>query len=195
MRNRIAVYMIAALATVFAAATVDAALIVYEGFDYTAGGNVTGQTGGTGPWDSAWRTGPSPAVTAKIDSSGLSYPGLEVTGLAGDSATTGTTPPTSNNFRNVGPFNSGDVWFSFLAKPQAANAVNGSATVSGNNFFGLSMYESADSGAGAVMAIAKNSNTTKWGLVAFPTHATGGSGPHGTGSTNFARLTPCHQTS
>ena len=169
-----------AVAAIYAG-SVHAVLLAYDGFDYTPAANLTPQSGGTGAWDSAWRTGPTPAVTATIESTGLSYPGLVVNGLAGDSVTGGAT---SNNFRDVGPFNSGDVWFSFLARPQAANSITG-----GSNFFGLSMYEGTDAGAGAVMGIAKNSTTTQWGLVAFPT-STGGSGPHGTGTQNASFVPP-----
>jgi hypothetical protein len=180
-RCSLGVRLLSCVFLLLAARGATAALVAYEGFDYAAGANVTSQTGGPGAWDSAWRGAASPNLTTTVGSVGLSYPGLLVSGLAGDTTTTGAT---AINFRDVGPFNSGDVWLSFLAKGEAANAVN-----SGSNFFGLSTYDGSDAASGAVMSIAKNSTSTKWGLVAFPT-STAGSGPQGTGTLNVNFTNP-----
>ena len=169
----------AVLIVIVGTGSAQAVLTAYEGFSgvgYTAGANLDALSGGSGTWNSAWRAGAAPAVTMTVGSAGLSYPGLQVSGLSANALNGGGA--TTIDFRDVGPFSSGEAWISFLAKPQAANSAN-----SGGNFFGLSTYDSSDLGSGAVTAIAKNSTVTKWGLVAFPT-STGGSGPHGTGTQN-----------
>jgi hypothetical protein len=159
------------------AGSLQAALHAYEGFNYTTGAALNGGAGGTGEWDSAWRAGASPALTNNIAPAGLSYPGLVVSGSAVDT----TNAATSIDFRDVGPYSTGDVWISFLARPEAANAVTGT----NDNFFGLSVYESTDAASGSVMSISKSGNSAKWGLLAFPTNANG-SGPNGTaGSTTI----------
>jgi len=54
-----------------------AALILYEGFDYSPiGTNVAGQSGGTGAWSGAWDTRVGTSTT------GLTYSGLQTTGNA-----------------------------------------------------------------------------------------------------------------
>lgn len=101
------------------ALSVRAAQLVYEPFDYTAGSNLTSQTGGSG-WSAGWTQDGQPCVTG---ASGLSYVDgsgkiLNVSGKRAD--TTGSA--TTRNFRTVaaGPFTG--VWISFLYQLPASNA-------------------------------------------------------------------------
>jgi len=69
----------ALLATALAAVSIgstQATLLTYEGFDYTASTNITGQDGGTG-WrtDASWANA-SGGITGKVATRGLSYTGI-----------------------------------------------------------------------------------------------------------------------
>ncbi len=92
------------------AGTADATLIAYEGFDYTAGEQLSGKSGGTG-WvaESTWSVGNS--ARAVIQDGGLSYMNLQVSGNAIYNPTTSTTT-ASRAFANAPE--SGSVFFSFL---------------------------------------------------------------------------------
>lgn len=66
-----------------------AALIAYEGFDYTAGSSLNGQNGGTGWNDDSW-TERAATGSLSITDGGLSYPGIASSGNAGFTSGTGT---------------------------------------------------------------------------------------------------------
>jgi len=68
-------------------------LITYEGFDYTAGAAVSGQTGGTG-WQDGWS---AVSGAATVSSAGLTHPAaLPTGGLSMDMSTEPTTRRTLN---------------------------------------------------------------------------------------------------
>jgi hypothetical protein len=137
-----------------------ATLLMYDGFDYAAASDVTGQSGGTGSWvGNAWSTGAS-VVTATIGSPGLTYGTglgtLTVAGNLADSTVAGTT--ASINFRSTGLINSGDVWISYLAKAENAAALA--------QFFGLGTYNGGTVAANSVLTIQKlGDGSNEWGLV------------------------------
>lgn len=131
-----------------------ATIIAYEGFNYDAATTLTGQSGGSGAWDTDWAaSGASPS--AIVQSPGLSYSVLPVSGnLADSSAATSTI-----NFRNVGPFNSGELWLSFLARADDAAAATGPTS-----FFGVGTYDGSNTA--AVLAIQKlGDGSSTWGLT------------------------------
>jgi len=86
-----------------------ALLYAYDGFNYTAGANVTGQNGGAGNWSGTW-VGPTSTTVA---TPGLVYTGLTTTGnSAFDSNTAG-----QGNVRSWTGLNSSsgsELWFSAL---------------------------------------------------------------------------------
>ncbi|MCC5843434.1 MAG: PEP-CTERM sorting domain-containing protein [Verrucomicrobia bacterium] len=95
-----------------------AMLLAYEGFDYTAGSQLSGQNGGTG-WDGSW--GVSNSARAIVLDGGLSYLNLVVSGNSVGN------PDTTSSFSVTRLFDSapdsGTVYFSFL--------VHGDETVTG----------------------------------------------------------------
>ncbi len=106
------------LAAVMFATPLQAALISYEGFEYTANASLNGRTGGTG-WQSGW----SGANNVMITTPGRTFPGLATTGnsvrtfsnlpLIRPFTTTGfTTLRTAGRFGLDGT----ELWLSFLAR-------------------------------------------------------------------------------
>lgn len=106
------------LAAVMFATPLQAALISYEGFEYTANASLNGRTGGTG-WQSGW----SGANNVMITTLGRTFPGLAATGnsvrtfsnlpLIRPFTTTGfTTLRTAGRFGLDGT----ELWLSFLAR-------------------------------------------------------------------------------
>lgn len=122
-----------------------AALIAYEGFDYSPGTDIRGQSGGTG-WaaGSSW-TGYDPQVTwpGLVASSGLSYGNLATQGNALTTATTpGTNPPPSSAlyWRNLPPFGQEGttLYVSFLFRPESGFGYYGGINLTddfGNGIF------------------------------------------------------------
>jgi PEP-CTERM motif len=106
--------------------TSQAALIAYEGFDYTAGANaLSGKNGGTG-WSGAWS-----AVDNNIVSPGLSYSTLQT---SGNYAVTDANGFGDGSVRLFSSAQSGTIWFSGLV--QSNN--------SGSGFVGLNLIDSSN---------------------------------------------------
>lgn len=93
-----------------------AALLVYEGFNYTAGSTVTGQTGGSGNWNGAWAGSSSYIVSTP----GLTYTGLSTSG----NAAFDNTGPFQSNLRAYTGVNGSDgsvLWMSALVNAATLN--------------------------------------------------------------------------
>lgn len=142
-------WMVAAVLLGLAAHTapVQAALLAYEGFDYTSGSAIAGQNGGTGSWTAAWSSsaGGSGAI---VTSPGSNYTGLSVTGNKADFA----GPSAANVFRRrtltLPGVTSGTIYFSALFDTTNANT----------GFFGLEILN----GTAQQAYIGKNSSQTNW---------------------------------
>lgn len=97
-----------------------AAELVYEGFDYPAAAAITTQEGGAG-WNAGWtQDGESGVVSA----AGMTYTDslgnlLNVSGLGMET----TGPATTRNFRTVSSGPLTDVWISFLYQLPASNSL------------------------------------------------------------------------
>lgn len=122
-----------------------ATLIAYEGFDYTSGTDIRGQSGGSG-WvaGNSW-SGYDPSVTwpGLVTSSGLSYGNLATQGKALTTATTpGTIPPPSSAlyWRNLPSFGQEDstLYISFLFRPETGYGYYGGINL--NDDFGRGIY-------------------------------------------------------
>ena len=128
----------AVLAIVFVLASASGALaelIVYEGFDYPAGGTIGGRTGGTG-WDQAWTGGQT------VVSGGLDYSGLGVSGnmarANGQGGGAFRAMPSGFNALN------GTVWISFLGQGVSEPRWSGISTFNGSReslFMGSPSYQ------------------------------------------------------
>lgn len=111
-RRRLAL-AVAASAALGIAAAAQAELLVHEPFDYAAGSDLNGQSGGTG-WAGAWRDATNTGGT--IQAGGLSHPGVASSGnhvlLSGATA-------TYNIFRDIPNIAGGDgdtTWISFIGQ-------------------------------------------------------------------------------
>lgn len=109
-RTSSAITVCASLALCLLAAPASAAVIGFEGFDYTSGAPLSGQNGGSG-WTGAWGAGNPLAFVA---TPGLSYGGLLTTG----GAATATAKPV--------PPGGGDITFE---QRQLASAVGADGTL------------------------------------------------------------------
>jgi hypothetical protein len=130
-----------------------AALIAYEGFDYTSGTDIRGKSGGSG-----WTTGSSwagydPSVTwpGLVTSSGLSYGTLAVQGNALTTATTpGTNPPLSSAifWRNLPQFGQDGttLYVSFLFRPESGYGYYGGINLTDDLDNGIYVGKSGKSG-------------------------------------------------
>jgi hypothetical protein len=107
LRKSLVICAAATLPALFTAAA-SAATLAYEGFDYTAGTLLQGQTGGTG-WTAGW-TGADNAGTTAI-SPNFTYTGLTTTGLRGQVQNDGLTRQLSTGTLGA-PGTT--VWFSFM---------------------------------------------------------------------------------
>lgn len=89
--------------------------IVYDGFSYTGGSSLTGQSGGTG-WLAAWSAAPG-GIGSFTVGTGLSYPNLTNVGNAIQDADGSNHANTRQWFNYNNTFTNGTtIWFSFLAK-------------------------------------------------------------------------------
>lgn len=130
--------------------TSQAALISYEGFDYTQGANVTGQSGGTG-WSGAWTT---TSGDTTVTSSGLSFGDLDVTGNAQTTAA-GATTIGFRSFDSSYGSDGTSFWFSFLAQRNAAVT----------DFAGISFYNGGTSGGDRTFSIQRDgASSVSWSL-------------------------------
>jgi len=123
----------ASLAVVFPAS---AGSVAYEGFDYTSGANLWGQSGGTG-WTGSWRgrnvgtTGATPFVS----STGLTYTDLNgnILTTSGLSAAVNNTGGTEIGFRDLASGRTTETWISLLIDPGSSG-----------NFIGITLYNGSD---------------------------------------------------
>jgi hypothetical protein len=134
------------------AGTASAALIAYEGFDYTAAQTVGGLSGGTG-WTTVWKG--DPALSTDTISGGtldITTPGSTNTGLqvAGNAATVMPTSALVRAYRSFPSVNSGTVYFSMLA-----TRLN-----SGTRFLGIQLF----GGETAYPFFGMNSGQTNWSM-------------------------------
>ena len=104
-----------------------AGLIAYDGFNYTASSSLNGTSGGGSfGFSTPWLANAGSAVTG----TGLSYPGLDVTGNAGNPGAGATNLTDYRTFANL---NGATTWFSFLYQnPDTQNGMTGITIGSGN---------------------------------------------------------------
>ena len=95
-----------------AAGPASGALVAHEGFDYGAGGDLTGKNGGSGAWTGAWADGGT-SWTLPDPVNGLS---TDTVSNVGNSITDSSGSPLSyRTFDDTGLTGDGaEVWFSFL---------------------------------------------------------------------------------
>ncbi len=101
---------LAITAILTAASPAQAELLAYEGFDYAAGAELRGQTGGTG-WAAPWGVSNRTIPRIVVQGTGLSYQNLQVTGNSVGNPTT-SSEGAERTFLNA-PI-TGSVYFSFL---------------------------------------------------------------------------------
>jgi hypothetical protein len=113
-----------------------AATVAYEGFNYSSGAQLWGQSGGTG-WNGAWRQRlvGTAGVTPAVSSTGLSYVDangnqLTTSGLA---AVVNNTGGTQIGFRDLAIGRTTETWMSFLIDPGSSG-----------NFIGMTLYDLSD---------------------------------------------------
>ncbi|MEM6551364.1 MAG: PEP-CTERM sorting domain-containing protein [Planctomycetota bacterium] len=107
------------------ASTAAAAPIAYEGFDYTAGGDLSGLSGGTG-FDEAWNDPGAGDNNYVVTTPGLTYGNLLVSG----NAVTYSGPSNGGNYQTTrslsGSFNTfaegSQNWLAFLIDPASSVA-------------------------------------------------------------------------
>lgn len=114
---------IAASTSFVAMNSVRAALIVYDGFDYTASTAIAGQNGGTG-FAGGWSSATAYQSFSTISSGSLSYGGTAALPTSGNSGQ--LSVPNALNYpditRNFSPITTGDLWVSFLTFTSNPNA-------------------------------------------------------------------------
>lgn len=115
-----------------------ASLIAYDGFEYTGGENLGGQSGGTG-WSTAWTA----ATSLKISSPGLTSGVLPTTGLAVSGPT--AFAEVKREFAPV----TGRVWMSALVRFN---------TLPSGSFFEFKMFEPGNVNRAAQFGFNGNSN-------------------------------------
>lgn len=104
--------------------TAQASLLLYDGFDYTAGETVIGKRGGSGNWattDGAWRTaGTGPSTLVNTDSLAYTDSGGGVLATGGGSLSISTTDG-GGTYRNISGISvektaggTGTYWISFI---------------------------------------------------------------------------------
>jgi hypothetical protein len=124
---------------VLSASSARATLLAYDGFDYPAGQDLAGQSGGFG-WDGIW--GNNGGASTVVSSPGLSYPGLGSIGNAaytapnqganaGDSVTTYPRVASSDIYGVPGS----TVYYSFLLQPDAGFGFYGGINIGGGELF------------------------------------------------------------
>jgi hypothetical protein len=118
MKKTQAIFVVAALA--FCASS-HAALIVYEGFDYTADTSILGATGGEG-WTGAWRKTGNALASETATSPGLTYDDLIVEGnkvtLTAQQNNAGANGNNVFTFRDTSVFGTDEteLWISFIGQ-------------------------------------------------------------------------------
>jgi len=112
----------------------NAALLAYDGFDYTAG-NVNGQNGGTG-WDTAWVATTSPVNASVVTGTTLAYSGgsISISG-SGTALSIKGGGDGALNRSYVGTSTGGEIYFSMLFQ---------STSGSGDEFFNFFLSEDPD---------------------------------------------------
>lgn len=157
------------LLALFAGATLSnshAVLLAYEGFDYAAAANVTGQTGGTGNWNGAW-TGPT---STTVTSPGLTYTGLTTSGntsFESNSASSGNR----RSWTGLDSSNGAELWFSVLLNSTAtgsdlrlfvlnADVTSGSDSGVGVNINGLAINARVNTSTSASTGLSLTSGVT-----------------------------------
>lgn len=135
-----------------------AALIIYDGFDYSTG-TLAGDNGGSG-WTSPWTQSGTSTVLSVV-SPGLSYNQLQVTGNA-ISDTTTSSQIAYRSFDTTGLMADGNsVWFSLLYSVSAG----GDSMV---KFFANGMHPTANYQTGVGIRISNTQGiATDFGVVAF----------------------------
>jgi hypothetical protein len=118
-------FLSAALAVALTSSA-SAALIAYEGFDYTEANDtaLTGLSGGIG-WTEAY-----PSVTSsggtQIIADGLSFTGIPSSGKSAQRTASATLTGNGRNW--AATLTAGTYWYSFLMKPTSTAAANGRGT-------------------------------------------------------------------
>jgi hypothetical protein len=128
---------------------------VYEPFNYSAGSSVLGQNGGFG-WAGPWTF----LNTWQAASPGLNFGSLVTQGnLAQNTGAIGA----ENRRSFASPFldTGGDLWFSFLTRPNDANVAN--------SYNGLTLLAGVGSTGGRSLFVGwSGGSTTTYGMVTFP---------------------------
>jgi hypothetical protein len=139
-----------ALAAGFASQA-SAALIAYEGFDYTGNGTISALSGGIG-WTEAFTL----EGTTTVAADGLTFTGLPSTGKAAQR--NGGSTLTANGRNWAASLTDGTYWYSFLMKPTATATASGRGTFglvqaasSNQNGFGIRFDFSGTAGANATL--------------------------------------------
>ena len=125
------VSVMAAFGVLFCAASVNADLIVYDGFDYAAGG-LAGNDGGEGQWgDNAWTD------SGQVFAGGLTYPAMPVTGGKAGNVGTGERVQMKREADTTWGQADTTTWFAFLVQLQGpASAITEGDLNTGSNWGG-----------------------------------------------------------
>jgi hypothetical protein len=130
MRNAFAVGF-ASIAVMGFVSNAKAAVLAYEGFDYTAGAGLLNLNGGTG-WTSPWNEAQAAIGADAIQAGSLTYTDSQNNVLlttGGKLLNTGSSGTSSQGGRSIARINSGTTWMSFLAQrvgevdPDPANGI------------------------------------------------------------------------
>lgn len=126
--------LIPALGLLTMPVTAPAALLAYDGFNYSAG-NVNGDDGGTG-WNGSWTASASPAYATVVTGTSLSYSGgsISVSGSGTALSITGGGDGVLNR-SFVGTASGSEIYFSLLFQSVAG---------SGDEFFHFYLSDNAD---------------------------------------------------
>jgi hypothetical protein len=112
--------LITALGLLSMPVTAQAALLAYDGFNYSAG-NVNGDNGGMG-WNGSWTASASPVYATVVTGTSLSYSGgsISVSGSGTALSITGGGDGVLNR-GFVGTASGGEIYFSFLFQAVAGS--------------------------------------------------------------------------
>jgi len=135
--KRLIITVLALTFTLAASHSVQAALLAYEGFDYTDGSNLNNQGAVGAGWADSW-SAPGGGTGWKVVSPGLTYTDLTTSGNTLQTGTAGGRADRALDVSSTGPFASyadptntfldrgGDLWFSVLMIGQTSgNTFNG----------------------------------------------------------------------
>lgn len=131
------------------AVSMQAALLYYESFDYTAGQSLSGMSGGEG-FDNSWgNVLNNGSIT--VTSPGATYPQLSTEGNRA-TLTPGTADAAAFRLLDA-PIDSGTIYISFLAQN----------TNGGNRFLALSLYDGGNSSGNEKLTMGQVNGASTWG--------------------------------